>query len=80
MARKGEELPARQARSVPEPEHAPRRAAPALNELDSQQYGQARDQGAMRYLLKPFQLEQLERAVRTATALGMAWERLSARR
>jgi DNA-binding response OmpR family regulator len=49
-------------------------------ELDSQLYGDAKDQGAVRYLLKPFHLEQLERAVRTATALGMVWERLRARR
>jgi DNA-binding response OmpR family regulator len=48
--------------------------------LDAETYGQARDLGSVRYLLKPVRMEQLARAVTSAYELRAAWLRRSARR
>jgi CheY-like chemotaxis protein len=49
-------------------------------QLDPTTYERARELGTVRYLLKPFTLEQLARAVRSAAMLRAIWRRTSARR
>jgi CheY-like chemotaxis protein len=49
-------------------------------QLDAQSYDRARELGTVRYLLKPFSLEQLARAVQSAAMLRVAWQRTSSRR
>jgi two-component system chemotaxis response regulator CheY len=49
-------------------------------QLDPATYERARELGTVRYLLKPFALDQLARAVRSAAMLRAAWQRSSARR
>jgi DNA-binding NtrC family response regulator len=49
-------------------------------QLDAKAYGQARDMGSVRYLLKPVGLEQLVHAVESAVELGRSWKRSRARR
>lgn len=66
--------------------HHTRRTQPELPvvlltaRLDPVAYGQARDMGSVRYLLKPVRLEQLVRAVESAVEVGRAWKRTRARR
>ena len=66
--------------------HHARRTRPELPvvlltaQLDAAAYGQARDLGSVRYLLKPVRLEQLVHAVESAVELGRAWRRARARR
>jgi DNA-binding NtrC family response regulator len=49
-------------------------------QLDPQTYERARELGSVRYLLKPFTLEQLANAVRNAAMLREAWQRTARRR
>jgi two-component system response regulator TctD len=49
-------------------------------QLDPQTYERARELGSVRYLLKPFKLEQLENAVRSAAMLRDVWQRTARRR
>jgi DNA-binding NtrC family response regulator len=49
-------------------------------QLDAEAYGQARDLGSVRYLLKPVGMEQLARAVRSAYDLRASWIRTKMRR
>jgi DNA-binding NtrC family response regulator len=48
--------------------------------LDAEQYGEARDLGTVRYLLKPVGMDQFARAVQSALQLRAVWRRRSARR
>jgi DNA-binding NtrC family response regulator len=48
--------------------------------LDPQTYERARELGSVRYLLKPFKLEQLANAVRNAVKLRESWQRTARRR
>ena len=63
-----------------------RRSLPELpvvlltGQLDAEAYGQARDLGSVRYLLKPVGMEQLARAVRSAYELRASWMRTKMRR
>jgi CheY-like chemotaxis protein len=63
-----------------------RRSLPELpvvlltGQLDAEVYGQARDLGSVRYLLKPVGMEQLARAVRSAYDLRASWLRTKTRR
>jgi DNA-binding NtrC family response regulator len=49
-------------------------------QLDPQTYERAREMGSVRYLLKPFRLEQLANAVRSAAMLREVWQRTARRR
>jgi CheY-like chemotaxis protein len=49
-------------------------------QLHPPSYERARELGTVRYLLKPFTLEQLARAVGSAARLRAAWQRSTARR
>ena len=49
-------------------------------QLDSNTYDQACELGSVRYLLKPFSLEQLARAVEKGVQLGAAWRRSSGKK
>jgi CheY-like chemotaxis protein len=48
--------------------------------LDPETYERARELGSVRYLLKPFKLEQLSNAVHSAVKLREVWQRMSKRR
>jgi two-component system response regulator MprA len=48
--------------------------------LDPETYEKARELGSVRYLLKPFKLEQLSNAVQSAVKLREVWQRMSRRR
>ncbi len=48
--------------------------------LDPETYERARALGSVRYLLKPFKLEQLANAVQSAAKLREVWRRMSRRR
>ena len=48
--------------------------------LDPETYERARELGSVRYLLKPFKLEQLSNAVQSAAKLREVWQRMSRRR
>jgi DNA-binding NtrC family response regulator len=49
-------------------------------QLDPDTYERARELGSVRYLLKPFRLEQLANAVRNAAKLRDSWQRTARRR
>jgi DNA-binding NtrC family response regulator len=49
-------------------------------QFDADAYDRARELGTVRYLLKPFTLDQLAKAVRNATMLRKLWQRQTARR
>jgi DNA-binding NtrC family response regulator len=49
-------------------------------ELDPLAYEKAKELGSVRYLIKPFSLDQLAREVRRATQLRAVWRKMSARR
>jgi CheY-like chemotaxis protein len=49
-------------------------------QLDPQTYERARELGSVRYLLKPFKLDQLANAVRSAAMLRDVWQRTARRR
>ncbi len=49
-------------------------------QLDAATYGQARDLGSVRYLLKPVRMEQLARAVQSAFELRAVWMKRASRR
>jgi DNA-binding NtrC family response regulator len=48
--------------------------------LDASAYERALELGSVRYLLKPFKLEQLANAVRSAVKLRESWQRAARRR